>query len=240
MRPLLLTIPVHGQCYFSGWTRIIRVVPDPLLLGVTNTLQSSFQPGESIKDISLNDLKANLRQQIRYHCRLSHIAAHTAVWTTTVEEIANDSVDDLIDHIQEFLGLDQDNFMDEIMEEAETGEAAMVPPEDDLRPPEDVYGLYSAMASFGASMMTSVQSMNSADILKTLDEVLLDELRISKNLTAWPCESFWTVGEPNDRLKISPIISRNARAASPNCTAPFTSCFVKRDKCEAKGDGECK
>jgi hypothetical protein len=156
------------------------------------------------------------------------------LWTTTLEEIANDSVDDLIDHIQEFLGLDRENSMEEIIEEPEMGEA-LVPPED-----EDVNGLYSSMASYGTIMMTFLQSMNSADILKTLDEVLLDELRISKNLTAWPCESFWTVGEPNDRLQLSPIISRNARAASPNCTAPFTSCFVKRDRCEAKGDGKCK
>jgi hypothetical protein len=29
----------------------------------------------------LKDLKAALRQQIRYHCRLNHISAHTALWT---------------------------------------------------------------------------------------------------------------------------------------------------------------
>lgn len=77
------------------------------------------------------------------------------------------------------------------------------------------------------------------NLFSVLDDVLMEEMTISQNLTNWPCESFWTVGESDDRLKLSPIISRVARAVSPNCTAPYTKCFVKRDKCEASGDGRC-
>lgn len=95
------------------------------------------------------------------------------------------------------------------------------------------------MYAKGASLLSLIQSQTEGNVLKMLDDVLLDEMKISKNLTAWPCESFWTVGEPQDRLSISPIIQRIAKAMSPQCDAPFTSCFVKRDKCEFKGDGAC-
>jgi hypothetical protein len=205
------------------------VVPRPLLLGVTNTLQSSLQHGKSQRDITLSDVKANLRQQIRYHCRLSHVAAHTALWTLTLEDLANESLDGLIDQVQTFLGLEQADILQEMQEEQG----------DDLVPPDNMEGSVMAMYSYGASMLTFVQTTVKEDVLKVMDDVLLEELHISKNLTAWPCESFWTVGEPADRIKLAPMVSRIATAVSPNCTAPFTSCFVKRDICEAKGDGKC-
>ena len=106
----------------------------------------------------------------------------------------------------------------------------------------------NSMYAEGESLLRLIQINNSknnknndknSDILKILDAVLLDEMKISKNLTAWPCESFWTVGEPDNRLEISPIIRSISKAMSPNCDAPHTSCFVKRDKCEFNGDGKC-
>eukprot|EP00539_Tryblionella_compressa_P018495 CAMPEP_0178876318 /NCGR_PEP_ID=MMETSP0747-20121128/10230_1 /TAXON_ID=913974 /ORGANISM="Nitzschia punctata, Strain CCMP561" /LENGTH=120 /DNA_ID=CAMNT_0020543865 /DNA_START=121 /DNA_END=486 /DNA_ORIENTATION=- len=96
------------------------------------------------------------------------------------------------------------------------------------------------MYSKGALLLSIVQSKSQEkDVLRILDDVLLDEMKLSKNLTAWPCESFWTVGEPGNRLQLSPVISRISKAMSPNCSANFTSCFVKRDKCEFNGDGKC-
>ncbi len=97
-----------------------------------------------------------------------------------------------------------------------------------------------AMYATGASLLSLMQTQTQGSILKILDDVLLDEMILSKNLSAWPCQSFWTVGEPEDRSTISPIIRRIAKSMSPQCDSPFTSCFVNRDKCEFKGDGVCK
>jgi hypothetical protein len=76
-------VPPYGYGKTHGYTRLIRVVPEPLLVGATDTLIAAINEGDqdSAKQVTLKDIKASLRQQIRYHCRLNHIAAHTALWT---------------------------------------------------------------------------------------------------------------------------------------------------------------
>lgn len=189
---------------------------------------------EPIDSITLDDIKAGLRQQIRYHCRLSHVAAHTALWSINLETLIAMSVDDLIRQMQVFLDLNQDTMPGDHDENEEQS----FPDEFDSL--ENFESIFFGMASRGASILTHAQIDFAPSVLKELDEVLLDEMRKSKNLTAWPCESFWTVGDPsNDHLKFSNLISRISKAMSPDCKAPFTSCFVKRDQCEAVGDGKC-
>jgi hypothetical protein len=148
-----------------------------------------------------------------------------------LEEASLTDTQELIYSIQEFLGLEMD---ESIMKEVAVDNMET----DDYQSPTT---RLNDMYKQGALLMSLVQATASDDnILRTLDDVLLDEMKISKNLTAWPCESFWTVGEPDDRLTISPVVSRISKAMSPNCSAPFTSCVVKRDKCEYEGDGTCK
>lgn len=212
-------------------------------MGATDTLKTvaqSSSPPMSLSDITLNDLKASLRQQIRYHCRLNHVAAHTAMWTLGMEDFADIGKDWLVEKTQEFLGLDldQEDLLNEVLAEYEK---ATEGEEED-----NALDILNHMYLEGAKLMNLVKMHKTTKkrtpsfIMKQLDDVLLDEMKISKNLTKWPCESFWTVGEPGNRLELSPIIRSIAKAMSPNCEAPHTSCGVKRDRCEAKGDGECK
>ena len=203
----------------------------------------------SLNDLTLNDLKAALRQQIRYHCRLNHIAAHTAMWTVGVEEFATTGKDVLVETAQEFFGLDlkQENLINQVIVEYnklidnDESNRGGIEKEDSLVQLDSMYreaaGLMSLLQRKEGKLKTKKKTN---DILKILDDVLLDEMKLSNDLTKWPCESFWTVGEPDNRLELSPIIRSIAKAMSPNCTAPYTSCFVNKDKCEARGDGECK
>lgn len=210
------------------------MVPQPLLLGTVSTIQAALGVGGSMESITVEDIKAVLRQEIRYHCRLSHVAAHTALWSIDLESLIDMSLEDLIEQIQVFLDLE----VEDILEEIEEKEGA---DEDDLVPPDNLESLFFAMTSYGASMLTHAQLSTQRSLLKEFDGVLLEEMRISSNLTAWPCESFWTVGDQaKDRLKLSPIVQKIAASMSPDCKAPFTSCFVKKDLCEAGGDGACK
>ena len=71
-------------------------------------------------------------------------------------------------------------------------------------------------------------------------------MKQTKNLSTWPCLSFWTVGSDgngntnnNNIGNMSPMIQHLAKQLSPNCDAPFTKCFVARDVCEYHGDGIC-
>ena len=59
-------------------------------MGATDTLKAAVESLSTLStlstpvsknDITLNDLSAALRQQVRYTCRLNHIAAHTAIWS---------------------------------------------------------------------------------------------------------------------------------------------------------------
>jgi hypothetical protein len=149
-----------------------------------------------------------------------------------LEEVVELPLDELIDRIQEFLDLERDDtVLDKVMNEG-------MP--DSFFDQDHPISKLNEMYAKGAMLLSVAQSAHPGkEVLQLLDDVLLDEMRISKNLTAWPCESFWTVGEPKNRLQISPIVSRISHDMSPNCTAPFSNCFVKRDKCEFDGDGEC-
>jgi len=240
----------YGYGKTHGYTRIIRVVPQPLFLGVTDTLKAAIQSSSmSLNDITLNDLKAALRQQIRYHCRLNHIAGHTAMWTIGIKDFAITGKDMLVESAQEFFGLDskQENLINEVIAEynklndIEKSNRGAIEKDDSLVELGSMYKEGARLASLLQRKEGKLKTKKKTiDKLKILDDVLLDEMKLSNDLTKWPCESFWTVGEPDNRLELSPVIRSIAKAMSPNCTAPYTSCFVKKDKCEARGDGECK
>ena len=57
-----------------------------------------------------------------------------------------------------------------------------------------------------------------------LDGALRNELTATRTLRKWPCQSLW-VENGDERL---------AHALAPNCSAPFTTCSVARDRCETK------
>jgi hypothetical protein len=239
----------YGYGKTHGLTRIIRIVPEPFVMGATDTLlksaslvqQDQQQSGESVSvrdgSITLQDLKTALRQQIRFHCRLSHVSAHTALWTIPSHQLTDITMTELVSQIQSFLGLaphqeDEENQNDGFTKRITTSI-------------EDMGAQFQRILDAGASLLTNLQSLsdpaakNMDHLYHVLDQVLWDDMKRSQNLTAWPCESFWTVGDTNAPLGLSPITTRIAAAMSPNCSAPFTSCFVKRDKCEAMGDGLC-
>ena len=222
----------HHPCDVSGLTRIIRLIPKPFVLGATNALDFFTKEGESVDSITLDDIKSSLRLQMRYHCRLSHVAAHTALMSIDIDQgLLDSALDSLISKLQTFLGVELMGLSEELMDLGKMGG-------DSLVPPEPLGGVFYGMVQQAAALFTHVEMTRKANIFEELDKVLLEELRVSKNMTGWPCESFWTVGS-QDPLKLSPVVSRIAKSMSPDCLANYTSCWVKRDHCESKGDGEC-
>jgi hypothetical protein len=89
-------IPPYGYGKTHGYTRLIRVVPQPLLVGATDSLLAASKEmernGDEKQSLTLEDVKGSLRQQIRYHCRLNHVSAHTALWTIGTTAHALDSL----------------------------------------------------------------------------------------------------------------------------------------------------
>jgi len=210
----------YGYGKTHGWTKIIRVVPEPIMLGAADSLLVHY-PSEIPP---LEDLKASLRQQIRYHCRLNHIAAHTSLLTLSWNEITELELKDLVQKVETFLDIEHadtlDKELDALSEERQTSA--------------------SSVANKAFALINDVDGIDFMTFSSITNDVIKEEMSLSKDLTEWPCQSFWTVGEESDRLKLSPAIAAIAKEMSPDCDSDMNDCFVKRDKCEAKGDGDCK
>ncbi len=161
------------------------------------------------------------------------------MWTIGVESFAETEMPWLVKTAKSFFGLDMEQ--GDLLNDKDKLSQGILDEFNDVHRVIELKHMYSEGSRLLTRLQMKAKAQNASNnILRMLDDVLLDEMRISDDLSAWPCESFWTVGEPGSRLEISPIISSISRAMSPNCTAPYTSCFVKKDKCEARGDGRCK
>jgi hypothetical protein len=220
-------VPPYGYGKTHGWTKIVRLVPRALVLEVVDALQSSLLSSDSHMDLTLDDLKAALRQILRFHCRLSHVAAHTALLSIPLVDLIANSAN-VSRHIQDFL-------VSRDVGRMKGGD------DDGVENADDDSGSVSATQEFyGSQMLTYIQSVAHVDVLKVLDEVLIEEMNLSRNMTVWPCLSFWAAGEREDPSKLTRFTQNIAKELSPECSDPFVSCFVPRDICEASGNGVCK
>jgi hypothetical protein len=220
-------VPPYGYGKTHGLTKVLRLAPQPLVLEVTDSLRSLLRPGESHAIITLEDLKAGLRQIIRFHCRLSHLSAHTAIMSVGYEDMLMEPHNVMKD-MHTFL------VPRDVPEKIEGDDDVQFAPDDDQN------GLFEAEEAYGTQILSHIQQVAQIDVNQALDVVLQDEMKRTNNLSKWPCESFWTSGEPSDPTKLSPLLQRLASSLSPDCDSPIGNCWVERDKCESKGDGLCK
>lgn len=219
-------VPPYGYGKTHGLTKIIRMVPRPLVLEATDALQAVLGLDQDASDVTLNDLKSALRQVLRFHCRLSHVAAHTAMLSVPFLDMVSNP-ESVEERVETFL-----TSKDTPEEAAESNEGE----ETD----DDSMSLFDSEEAYGARMLSFVQEKSPVDVLHVLDQVLLHEMKITKNMTAWPCPGFWASGEPSSPTKLSTLTRRLAKQLAPDCNDPLVTCFVGRDKCEAAGDGDCK
>ena len=230
-------------------TKIIRLVPKPLVMGVADAIQRiivdgehhhHMLPGEPLlhqDDITLADLKSVLRQFMRFHCRLSKVAAHTAILSINLNDFI-DNEEYVNQKLYDFIKASPDGKDVEPSQEDELADLQLA-----MNGGMEDIGMLSSELNFVSKILTRIQaeSHGSINVLEVLDGVLRDEMWKTKNLTNWPCESFWTVGDPpRQKTELSHFAIKVARNFSPNCTDPLADCWVARDKCEAAGDGVCK
>jgi hypothetical protein len=235
---LVSHVPPYGYGKTHGWTKIIRILPRSLMLGAADAIRGSLLLGQTQDSLTLRDLKATLRQLLRYHCRISHLAAHTAVLTFDMDLMSRApyTASESILSFLNITAIDHGEVEDPDIEQKESS--------DDrgryFMREQDIIAKSNDVESYAASLLTWIEQHEQVSITKELDIVLREELEISKNFTKWPCESFWTSGDGPNNLALSPFSERVAHSLAPNCKAPFTSCGVKKDQCEQDGDPFCK
>jgi hypothetical protein len=217
-------VPPYGYGKSHGWTKIIRIMHSPLLIETIESLQSSDET-LSLEDIVHSPsliISQGMRQVIRFHCRISHVAAHTFMYN---------------------LDLSSDQFRNQVSKAIAyvTAEPGHHPKGSDFRHIDRMENVDAYLdKTLSAPLSNTAMQLNnivSDKELKQLEQVLTDELDSTDNLSKWPCKSLWDLdGLEKDG---SDIVSKNAKRLSPDCNAPYTSCFVKRDLCEMKGDALC-
>jgi hypothetical protein len=204
----------------------------PLRLAAADLVLERIYNGElSMEDVRFVDIQQALRQIIRWHCRLSHVAAHTSLMTISLEDLVEDPWQSEY-QVSRFLNLKPKDYALEqhLMEEQHIDE-------------DEIAGSVDQIVQHAAALLLKIEAVEKLPrkmLEPMLDEVINEELKLTNNLKDWPCLPFWSAGNsatPNDMALIA---KHNAKDFSPNCEAEFTNCFVPRDKCEAKGDSICK
>jgi hypothetical protein len=239
-------VPPYGYGKSHGYTKLIRLIPEPLLLEVADALSGVLRPGESHTAFTVADVKAALRMMLRFHCRLSHVAAHTALLSVKFMDLFADPMGTtraIRDFLSPTLG-EQRTKQDRSEENGKATDDQDVDAE--VAIDDDQASLMDAELAYGSQLLTHIQ-LHGLDggrnrtvgrgILDILDHVLLEEFQMTKDLTVWPCPSFWSSNDNGEPL--SELARRLAQKLSPNCDDPYNSCFVPRDQCEFQGDALC-
>jgi hypothetical protein len=204
----------------------------PLRLAAADLVLERIYKGDlSMEDVRYVDIQQALRQIIRWHCRLSHVAAHTSLMTISLENLVEDPWE-LEYKVSRFLNLKSKDYALEqhLMEEQHIDE-------------DEIAGTVDQIVQHAAALLLKIEAVETLPrkmIEPMLDEVINEELTLTNHLKDWPCLPFWSAGNPATPNDMTLTAKRNAKDFSPNCEAEFTNCFVLRDKCEAKGDSICK
>lgn len=266
-------VPVYGYGKSHGYTKLIRFVILPLSLAAYDaytcmSLLSTMTGGDgiSIADSSLRGSQSIimkpasamtpptpasigmvLRLMMRWHCRLSHVAAHTATVTIFLEDILRDpSV--ALGRILSFVWRDD--------WEWEGGGKKIQSPEngnkenkasgvvDDEHLVVDHDGSLQRLLDLTLLVLSTYDDAGYVDeFKKSLLDAFAAEMGLSKDMTVWPCPSFWNGvnsngGVEDDQMR---IIHQISTEIVPDCSHgnPFVRCTVNRDRCEVRGDLQC-
>eukprot|EP00545_Synedropsis_sp_CCMP1620_P002675 CAMPEP_0119013456 /NCGR_PEP_ID=MMETSP1176-20130426/8457_1 /TAXON_ID=265551 /ORGANISM="Synedropsis recta cf, Strain CCMP1620" /LENGTH=510 /DNA_ID=CAMNT_0006966547 /DNA_START=139 /DNA_END=1671 /DNA_ORIENTATION=+ len=228
----------HVPPYSHGFAKVIRVLPQSLLLGASDALRSTLTLGKTQQVLRFDDLKAAMRLLLRYHCRISQMASHTPVFTLEMDTVSNTP---RVAHqgLLNFLNITAMDHGERSREELEL---------EDFEDSEDTSNLNKAseretelmemsrsLRAYASSLLTWIQKAEHVHLKKELNLILQEELESSNDFAE--CHSFWTVGEGAQGLDMSVFSRALATTLVPDCTSE--KCTHPRDFCEEKGDASC-
>jgi len=188
--------PPYGYGFNHGWTRIIRLVRGvlPHALSIVNR--------SNVSDTHLDGaFDAQIRQIVRWHCRLSHVAAHTMMLTIFADDLVTKPMIEL-EKILSFSGV---KFSRDDLRKAINTHLNELIEEIDYIP--NTYSSYQLIPP---------------KLMKIGVDTLRNELDTTKLLTKWPCHSFNSISN-KDKLLFAPSV------LAPNCSGLHVVCSVPVD-----------
>lgn len=265
-------VPVYGYGKSHGYSKLIRLVTLPLPLAVTDAYyysmneltQTDVVNKENNNEFVIHNLDATLDEQkfkdttkpssqtigsitellLRWHCRLSHVAAHTAELTLTLDNLLKhptDTLETILTFVwrQDWEWEGHNHNHQKATRRVEEEEGGLFPKiwKDDAE--EFVASEDGSLQPllYQLSLLLQDDSLTSSSFGETMRHSFVNEMSKSKDLTSWPCPSFW------DGVNDEPsVLSQIASEMTPNCRDgdPYARCTVNKDRCEMKKDAKCK
>jgi len=208
--------PPYGYGKNHGFDKFIRLVITPMEFSVwdagTSLLGTNFE-----NELNSMHVASVTRQFIRWHCRLSHVSAHTPLLTVLSTNLKNDLESEVQKIFRFVLGDDDFIRYRSILSFDISSNKAM----------ERLSNLFVELDYKKFHSKISQQSINNA---------IIDELKTTNNLSGWPCLSLWNVYGASENNSFPNLL---AGSLVPNCKANSSKCFVKRDICEDSGKAHC-
>ncbi len=215
-------VPPYGYGKNHGWSRIVRFVhrltPQALSLLMREDASaggSKSPTKKSIEDISPSLYALQVRQLVRWHCRLSHVAAHTRMLTVFVDDLISRPVVEIY-KILSFLG--HRGARSDILEAV----AALHK--------ETIAGLQVGpweLSVDGAAVLHEQSYIDGARLVEAGAAALAEEMEATDGLQKWPCNSFASLDSSSPESAMLPLKSASLAA---NCSGMYVVCSVPVDK----------
>ena len=197
-------VPAYGYGRNHGWTKIIRLVRPVLdhaaLLVDTHDTDAAL-------------MALQTRQLARWHCRLSHVAAHTKMLSVFVEDILARPAAELFKLASFSAGGNG----------IPTGAI-----------PRSAAALASALSAPTVALSVHRGGTHGTPTAREASEAALaEEFDQSNGFQRWPCKTFNDLlsDSKSRQLPIKPI------SLAPACRNKYVKCSVNVDKRESKGEG---
>ena len=209
-------VPAYGYGKNHGWTRIVRlvrrVVPHALSTlnsaGATTTTTTTTTTSTELFDLQI-------RQLVRWQCRLSHVAAHTKMLTVFMDDVILRPVIEL-DKILSFVGIRAAR-----SDLVEASNAFGRQLQADL----DMHGVDYNPTSHAVIEHLDILPQN---LIEPALASLESEMTTTDTLAKWPCKSFRELEKKLPNLSLSLPIPAKELAA--DCGSPKVVCSVPYDQ----------
>lgn len=214
-------VPPYGYGKNHGWTRIVRFVHriTPQAEALLRRAAAASPPASSASAASAGAgataiipslYELQVRQLVRWHCRLSHVAAHTRMLTVYMDDLAVRAVPEIY-QILSFIGF-RGNRQD-IVEAVEAMHAQVIQ--------ELGVGHLSPLG-------TSVQHEVNASLAEAGIKAITEEMGVTGGLQKWPCQTFNHLDGTNKKESVN--LPLKAKTLAADCSGEYVVCSVPVDR----------
>lgn len=188
-------VPAYGYGKNHGWSSIIRISRRIIHHSHALLSKNGFKP-------SSDSLDNQVRQFVTWHCRLSHVAAHTRMQTVFIDQLYARPLAEL-EKLLTYIGFEFDR------QQLVTASQMF----------KEQLGIFLHRTD-DPQLISNNPTLSSTQYQLGL-KAIREELESTHQLTDWPCKSFKHFEDPTIPMHVPDLAA--------NCSAPYVTCSVRFD-----------